>query len=246
MCRANCCLPRHASFQRQQRISAGSCVQSETANGDTLLVLLMFSRGTMGGSQSHRGTSRCLRGAQSGQQQALAGSRSLPRSRCIGDRGPNRHRPKRHSTCECAERQAPAQVLPCGCCFFPNVAAVREMLCRGSSYLSSVLSNAAAFWKLMEIGMELAPTDGSPGPKGDRAPIRSTIKVIAISAALCLKGTGLHAKKRSPTCPTCSEAIVVGVQRLQELMGLRGSSLPCRAMRQCREWWRIRDAPGPP
>ena len=172
MCRANCCLPRHASFQRQQRISAGSCVQPETANGDTLLVLLMFSRGTMGGrSQSHRGTSRCPRGAQSGQQQALAGSRSLPRSRCIGDKGPNRHRPKRHSTCECAERQAPAQVLPCGCCFFPNVAAVRQMLCRGSSYLSSVLSNAAAFWKLMEIGMELAPTDGSPGPKGDRAPM---------------------------------------------------------------------------
>ena len=68
-------------------------------------------------------------------------------------------------------------------------------------YLSHVLSTAAAFWKLIEIGMEPAPADRSPGPAGDRALIRSTIKVIAISAALCLKGTGLQAEKRSPTTP---------------------------------------------
>ena len=46
--------------------------------------------------------------------------------------------------------------------------------------------------------MEPAPANGSPAPAGDRAR-PSTVKVIEISVALCLKGMGLRAEAWSST-----------------------------------------------
>ena len=157
----------------------------------------------MGGRQYYRGTRSQDREAQSGQQQTLAGSR------CIGDRGPTSIVPS---------VTAPASVLNawhrhrcCGCGGFSTkpagrlggpptaaaaAAAAGEILCRGSSFLPSVLWNAEVFGGLM--GRNRLPLTGFQLQQGIE-PRQRTIKVMEISVALCLGDTGLQAEGRSPT-----------------------------------------------
>ena len=69
-------------------------------------------------------------------------------------------------------------------------------------------------------GMEPAPANGSPAPAGDRAR-PSTVKVIEISVALCLKGMGLRAEAWSSTKPPTSwRPLCIRTRCRQTVVGL--------------------------